>query len=786
MTFIRKHFKRIARSVIPLIFIASSFPLPANAILGAILGPAAVALLVYAILYILQYIGAIFFSLAGYLTGFFLTFNYNILDSTNTLIRTGWNISRDIANLGFVLVIVIIALATILRFREYGAKKLLPKLIAAAILVNFSLTIAGVFIDFSHVLTRQFFGAIAGSQNVVDLVQSLSGAFDAQKLFTEPAEPPPIDPDEEAGALESFAVSTLIDIAALAFTVIFTFIAAFVLIFFAFMLLIRYLYLTALLILAPIVWLFWVFPVLAGQFHKWWSKFLEWVFFAPVVSFFFYLSLLSVRAMANDTSLAVPPHEFFKAGAIQALMTQGAKMVVLIGFLFAGLIMAQKMGIIGSTMAMDLATKAGRGARSWMGKKAVEGVRGVGRRAATAGAGKDLEGKSYLQRLGETQAARIPLIGRALTGLAGVASRTKDKMREEAEAKTKGVTPETAGASANRLLQATDTPEALTNAQQIVADFLNALKDPDTWNGLTQAQRTSIRERAVSAARKTNSIEKVATADVELASQPGVLSDSQFLKLYPDIQKAPTWSTTPDETREGVHRRAAQATVGAPDNNPNIMSTFVKLRENLEAWESLPPAIQNQLTNKVAGREVIRTSNRDLRVQAAAADLKLFNVMGFDPNDDGDIREILSRVKDISRIDIRDPRTIPATERDTQMRIAQNFSFGQVNKYGADASTPDKANLRETLKIGIGPTFDELHNLNKMIADTEKDIEKFAKAGETTKVKNLSKSLEKDRGDLKTAIQALTPQQKKSWDLHKYTLENTTFADLPSEPYNIP
>jgi hypothetical protein len=56
-----------------------------------------------------------------------------------------------VANLGFVLFIILIALATIVRYQDYEAKKLLPRLIAAAILVNFSIAIPTVILNFTHI-----------------------------------------------------------------------------------------------------------------------------------------------------------------------------------------------------------------------------------------------------------------------------------------------------------------------------------------------------------------------------------------------------------------------------------------------------------------------------------------------------------------------------------------------------------------------------------------------------------------------------------------------------------
>jgi len=76
--------------------------------------------------------------------------------ATHPAVSIGFGISLQIANVVFVIAIIAIAFATILRWKEYEAKKLLSKLILATLLVNFSLLIAGVMLDASNVFTLYF------------------------------------------------------------------------------------------------------------------------------------------------------------------------------------------------------------------------------------------------------------------------------------------------------------------------------------------------------------------------------------------------------------------------------------------------------------------------------------------------------------------------------------------------------------------------------------------------------------------------------------------------------
>ena len=69
-------------------------------------------------------------------------------------IYKAWSAFRNIANIGFVimLLVVIFSQVTNIGISNYNIKKILPKLIITAILVNFSYLIMGVLIDFSQIV----------------------------------------------------------------------------------------------------------------------------------------------------------------------------------------------------------------------------------------------------------------------------------------------------------------------------------------------------------------------------------------------------------------------------------------------------------------------------------------------------------------------------------------------------------------------------------------------------------------------------------------------------------
>ena len=104
-------------------------------------------------------------SIGAWLVRLGLQFNDNVFNSPG--IQTGFSVSLAIANLGFVLGIIIIAIATILRNQTYGMKQLLWKLVFMAILVNFGLVITAPIVGFASNLSNYFVNATSpGSMSV--------------------------------------------------------------------------------------------------------------------------------------------------------------------------------------------------------------------------------------------------------------------------------------------------------------------------------------------------------------------------------------------------------------------------------------------------------------------------------------------------------------------------------------------------------------------------------------------------------------------------------------------
>lgn len=315
---------------------------------------------------VILYIGIL---IVGYLikfaawgTSFVLSLNQSILDfDLSPFVIELWTIFRDIANLGFVLGIIVIAVATILRYKSYQAQTLLPKLIGAALLVNFSLVIAGSFVKVSDIFSNYFLAAISGNSQNIGAV--MTERFSFQNILSNPNYS---ISDVGFFGLFGFSENTgLLTISSMVIVLVVGFIIFLTLLGFAGMLFLRYFWLVALLALSPLVWLLWVFPHTKQYWDKWWKNFIHWVIYAPTVLLFLYVTVLvlskagtSVKGLADSS-----------VGGATAFLVSGASFgdimisIVAAAFLIMGLKLAQSMGHGGTSLALGTAAKMGTWAK---------------------------------------------------------------------------------------------------------------------------------------------------------------------------------------------------------------------------------------------------------------------------------------------------------------------------------------------------------------------------------------------------------------------------------------
>lgn len=309
--------------------------------------------------------------------------------TTLGVVQQGWKICRDFANLFFIAILIYIAFSLILKLQKGDPKKLLFKVIAMAIIINFSLMIGGIIIDFSQVLFRYFIFAPLTEKNGVGFSQQLANQLVLNKMLGSEYDP-------MSGV--SDALLTIGDtFLKMIFIIIFFALVSIVFGSIALILLIRNFWLWMLLILSPLAWFLSMVPVdtLKKYASQWWSNFLRWCFMAPIMGFFVFLSFMILsdggEKIVDEEKLKNQWQTNQKGSQDQIFSFEKSQntifnpvnifhMITSIAFLEAGLMAGQSLGSGVAKGAMGIVDKAQKGARNWAKRKTMQSapVRGAG------------------------------------------------------------------------------------------------------------------------------------------------------------------------------------------------------------------------------------------------------------------------------------------------------------------------------------------------------------------------------------------------------------------------
>lgn len=105
----------------------------------------------------------------------------NGLSTANGAIYLGWAAIRNLINVMFIFILLYAAIGTILGLSDYSVKQTVPKVVLAAILLNFSLFFTKAAIDFSNIIALQFYTRVldAAAKAGGPLPQGSDTAWDA-------------------------------------------------------------------------------------------------------------------------------------------------------------------------------------------------------------------------------------------------------------------------------------------------------------------------------------------------------------------------------------------------------------------------------------------------------------------------------------------------------------------------------------------------------------------------------------------------------------------------------
>jgi hypothetical protein len=192
-------------------------------------------------------------------------------------VNAGWRATRDFANLFFALILLFIAIATVLNtggLDNFTAKRMLPKFIFAALLINFSKAIVGFLIDISQIIMISLYNTFGPT-----LTDSIGSASKIAQAAT------------EADKIGSAIINLL--------TIILIVILIFVFLWTAMILVVRIITLWFVIMTSPLAFVSSMIPGLSSFYNDWKTKLQEALITGPVLMFLLYLAVTVMNAGVN-------------------------------------------------------------------------------------------------------------------------------------------------------------------------------------------------------------------------------------------------------------------------------------------------------------------------------------------------------------------------------------------------------------------------------------------------------------------------------------------------------
>ncbi len=328
-------------------------PLPINAAEEKTLAGWGLDKVLSALSWIILAITRFFLSVSMWIFSFVIQVSgYNgFLDST--AVNVGWVMVRDVANMFFVVILLLIAFGTILGLEQYEWRKLLVKFVLAAVLVNFSRVICGLMIDAAQVVMMTFVHGVAATGG-----SSFIKAFNLDDILRFSQETKP----EEMTDVTNIFIASVASVA-------FAGMVMFVIGIYLFILVARVIVLWLLIALSPVAFILSVVPQTQKYATQWWQEFGSHVIMGPALVFFLWLALVSVGQQGNvyETDLVGPGMNAVDdrlgaqgeaATAITAATGIGkamtwpkmANFAIAIGMLLVGIKVSQDLTAIGGSM----------------------------------------------------------------------------------------------------------------------------------------------------------------------------------------------------------------------------------------------------------------------------------------------------------------------------------------------------------------------------------------------------------------------------------------------------
>lgn len=201
----------------------------------------------------------------------------------NSGIYLAWVIMRNISNVAFIVafLVIIYSQLTSVGISNYGVKKMIPRLVIAAVLVNLSFTICAILLDLSNIAGYAFQDAFMGIKNTISTVGENTSTWTWSEVISTAL---------SNGALAvgaGYAVSLALTTELLPMLVPAAALAGLTLLFILLIMAARQALIIILIIISPLAFVCYLLPGTEKWFKKWRDLFLTMLVFFPAFAVVF-------------------------------------------------------------------------------------------------------------------------------------------------------------------------------------------------------------------------------------------------------------------------------------------------------------------------------------------------------------------------------------------------------------------------------------------------------------------------------------------------------------------
>jgi hypothetical protein len=537
--------------------------------------------------------------------------------ASSPLVHAGWYMSLQIANMFLVLGMLILGNKVILGIESLGDYKKLIQYVIAAIIINFSLSLAGMAIGISNAITQYFTGLLGPGADITNRLLQMTSVYSAMMADTD---------NVLVVAFLLFLAINMMALLALIFgAILFTLVKRIIVLWIA-------------LIFLPIAYVMGTFnPVkikgATSAWSDWQSQFMNALMFPPLMAFFLWFTFLVMNRARDLYSASNYDDQSWIQRLLQAAVFTG---ILVFGFRTANEASGKSAGFIGSLIEKtakgwglpEMTLKAGEQTFKKIGAN-------INNRLLSTDAAKDLA------RTIETNPvlSRIPLLNRIPNTIIATQKKSEQVLKDVAQKHAdilKSSLPKRPEDAAEFLV---NTIQDRTTPKEVRAAAAGLLYSEEKYRKNIHAHRSFIGPGgAINTAKLQSFVDDAKT----VARANGVeFKDDEIAKIYPTIKSgaeldktvkdmnASELAASPVKTDSNIITRASKelitSTISRLKDTPDELVKFIqaaqahsssRIKNEIASDKSIQPVV---LDNLVELRRADVTLDTNVATQEAAA-----------------------------------------------------------------------------------------------------------------------------------------------------------------------